>query len=256
MIERIFSPRTDYDPYPSFALDAVAREFVGYHVTDTPARLTRFLEGKEDLCLMGSAMDDLGAGLYVSAMPQIWASRSTNKWAFLKELDEEGTRRLCQCLADEPALKNDRWVTASEKAEALKALERVATGKLGSDSLVMILANQPYNIPFSSPEWLQPRGFTPSPQPVVMEIRFKGTIAMLDQTPTAQELLEIGRAHSGVAVRNGFGSVAQAVLWKREDIVGWKPAEPTSRKPLPAIPRVPMPAEVGADASIPSTIDR
>ncbi len=256
MIERIFSPRTDYDPYPSFVLDAAAREFIGYHVTDNPARLTEFLEGKGDLRSLGSEMDDLGAGLYVSAMPQIWSSRSTNKWSFLKNLDEEGRRRLCQCLSDEPVLKNDRWVTSSEKAEALQTLDRVAAGKIGPDALVMVLANQPFNIPFSSPEWLQPRGFAPSAQPAVMEIRFSGTIAMLDQAPTAQELAEIARVHSGVAVRNGFGSVAQAVLWRRENIIGWKVAPTPGHDALPAIPRVPAPLEAGANASLSPAIDR
>jgi hypothetical protein len=254
-IDRIFSHRQSDSPSPAFDLDRETGEFVGWHVTDHPIRLAEFLSGKGDLRTMGAETDDLGRGLYVSAQPQIWLNRSRSKWDFLPRLDEAGRRRLCDCLRKDPVLIEGHGLTSSEKQSAEATLVAVADGKYSTSALVSLLANQPYNISFGSPDWLSRHDFTPGPQPALMEIRWRGTMAMLDQSPAAEELADLGRVHAGAAIRNGFGSTAQAVLWKSETITRWQVARDLMRTLglTPEIPRVPrIPAVIltsGADQS-------
>jgi hypothetical protein len=240
-IDRIYHPKHDFDPAPAFAIDRKTDEFVGWHVTDQPLKLAEFLCAKKDLRYLGSSSDDLGPGLYVSGQPEVWLSRSRSKWNFLSKLDDGERMRLCDQIRQDPILEAGHGLTVEERKQAEKTLSAVANGQYSTSALVSLLANQPYNIEFGSPEWLEKRGFSQGPQPKLMEIRWRGTMPMLDNTPTGEDLRHLERNHVGAAIKNGFGSVAQAVIWKRESLTRWEVARGLMRDLglLPVIARTP-----------------
>ena len=189
-------------------------ELVGYHVTDDAAGLVAFLEGGGDV-LSGRARDkfgDLGAGLYVSATPQLWTGRATGKWDFLENLDDAQRHSLADAIRATSQLRDTGYVNADERERALRDLARFESGE---PSYIVYLAGQPYNIAFWKRDFLEPLGIPVGRGPEAVEVRFTGRFVELDGGLVDYGLPDALRAagYQGMFTRGGFSTIPQLVIW-------------------------------------------
>ncbi len=206
------------------------QEFVGYHVTDNPERVIRTLEQGVPLDQGRDAdkFGDLCPGLYFSAAPQLWMGRAVRKWDFLERLTPDERQRLGEALLAHQNMNWPGYLTESEKEWAQKTIERfVQSGHTGS---ILSLADQPYNIAFWKPDFLEPLGITPAPQPQAVEVRVRGSFAEMDRpmpsSQTCELMKEAGLA--GAFTRSGFATTPQMVVWKNDAVTQFGRYRPRS----------------------------
>jgi hypothetical protein len=91
--------RCDDDNLGGAALMTSECDLRGWHVTDDPAKLIEAIESG-NIVKEEKAFQELGPGLYISAVPHVWTGRSTKKWAFLSKLDKSERRTLALALVE------------------------------------------------------------------------------------------------------------------------------------------------------------
>ena len=191
-----------------------------WHVTDDPQSVLSAIQ--EDRLEEGGMREwhDLGPGLYLSAVPAYWVGRATGKWDFLQRLSPAEAaalaRAVWRCLEE----RGPGYLTQSERDRALQQVEGVTAGQW-PPSMLLSLADQPYNVSFWKPGFLSPLGIEPSAPPRVIEFHLRGRFAeMISAALPAdlrQELRDAGL--SGAFVRSGWGSDPQMVLWDEKAVV-------------------------------------
>lgn len=196
-------------------------KIVAWHVTDRPDAVVRAIKKRQDFVQSygpKGANAELGPGLYVSAVPHIWIGRSSNKWAFLKTLEDADEHKLLMHLAAEVESDAARGrLTASEKKRAFDAIALVEEGKVGVSYLVSTLASQPYVIEFWKPGWLTEAGLEAYVQkpPQAVKVEVMGEFAELPgaypSAPVLRALRKSGLA--GAFVRGGAVGNAEMVVW-------------------------------------------
>lgn len=200
-------------------------DLVSFHVTDGPQRLIRFLRRRGDVrAAFGprGRSAELGPGLYVGN-PRFWTGRSTDKWAFLTRITSAERERLIRALqARVDAERTRGYITENEHERAVRTLDRAARGLIDFGGVVGLLANQPYNVAFWRPEFLQTLGIAAGGKPGVVEVRFRGRFAELAGShPPATVLRLLRRAGlQGAFTRAGMTTNPELVIWDPRAVVG------------------------------------
>lgn len=157
---------------------------MGYHLTDNPEQTIATIYGKKKLTAtyrkgMGK-YSELGPGLYVSAAPQLWIGRSTGKYDFLKNLTDPQRIQLAKAILKHPNLVGQkfpdgqvyRYVSRSEEQNARRWVSEWL--RFRHNPTLTLVADQPYNIKFWSPEFLKPLGIQPAAPPKLLRVEFTG----------------------------------------------------------------------------------
>ncbi len=191
-----------------------------YHVADSSDRVLNALKNNVPLVTSGDVGRELGPGLYLSAMPQIWVSRAGGKWAFLKGLSPEAMNRLLDALANHHHFQQKNYLTSWEIQSAKDLIDRVRRGFYQDPCALIRLVDQPYNIRFWTPGFLRPLGIEPSPPPRKVLVHFAGKFAKFDNCPYDEILpLHADPELAGAFVPNGFSTMGQLVIWKNAAII-------------------------------------
>jgi hypothetical protein len=203
-------------------------EITTFHVTDNPDNVINTLKSGGDITKTRSEglVGDLGtSGLYVSDAPQIWTSRSKGKWNFLNELsNNEKDKLIDQISTDIKQQLSTDYITKSEYDTAIRDLGNIRSGDYSNDVLVNY-ADQPYNITFYEPKYLEKLNIKPSKQPEIVEMKLKGKFADIsnvhftfesDRTALIEQLKQAG--YDGAFVKAGIGQTQQGVIWNKDVI--------------------------------------
>jgi hypothetical protein len=190
------------------------------HVTDTPEQVEQGLnDAPEDLTTaFGNEGDDLGAGFYGSAVPQIWMSRSAGKWDFLSSMTSAQKQDYVTYLRGKiEQQRSVKYITANEYERAVRDLGYFETGQT---DYITWTAEQPYNIESWKPETLATLGITPGKQPEVMDIRLRGRFVDLTAGGFRQSDVEElqKRGYDGAYVQGSFSYTPQFVIWNKAAI--------------------------------------
>lgn len=207
------------------------------HVTDDQAAVLAIIQAGGDL-QEARPYGDICGGLYVSACPDFWASRSRKKWDFMELLPPESHERLRKALEERvEEQKATGYITASERENALGILnEWRATGYW---QVVTILAGQPFNIDIQ--ELARRLGIGEPARPSYVPVRFQGrylevmdretwkiaaelarrTFGISDAMLTQQDLCAALRRHGwdGAFTRASMGTNPELVIWSADKIM-------------------------------------
>lgn len=199
---------------------------IGWHVTDDPTRALRTFRERRDFdegYLPHEKGQELGPGLYVSAVPHYWKGRSRKKWSFLDTLTREQRWALLTALLERVVKQTrDRYITRSEAESAIRELRAAAHNPSYVPAAVIHLANQPYNIASADPRFLLKLGISEGYQPKLLRVEFKGRYAFVEGGGFHH------RAGYGIVRRlgfdgafcvGGFSGDPQTVLWKRAAVI-------------------------------------
>lgn len=196
-----------------------------WHVTNDAKQTIELIESGIPLLEMGGEHRDLrelGPGLYMSAVPQLWIGRATKKWEFLEHLNPMQRQVLADALGEIVlGQRQTGYITEGEYEMANKDLGYFA--EKGSVGHVLQLAGQPFNIGFWKPDFLKPLGIKPGPEPEVVEFLVQGIFAGFDNQPQTRDIKDtIKGGLSGCFLRGGLVNIAQMVVWRDDAIVGMK----------------------------------
>lgn len=191
------------------------RSMQGFHVTDNPGIVKGVLASGGSLRSADRWHPELGTGLYISDAPQYWSGRSTSKWDFLKNLDDQQKTRLLDELTKEvDELNVGKRLTENEYEMGTRHIGHVREGRLPPGILVGALANQPFNIRFSEPGYLAKLGIPAAKQPDIVPVKAKGLFAEMNRhlhDEEAQALLDAGV--QGAFTRSGWSTNPEMVIW-------------------------------------------
>ena len=203
---------------------------IAWHVTSDPARVIRIVRKKADLEQAYGAHGktaELGAGLYLSAVPQLWTGRAMGKWAFLKALSSVDLLRLIEALRAELRSKRREhggeynMISPNEYERGIRDIGYVSNGTYDPDVLVF-LAGQPYSIPFWRDDWLKNVGLRQPAAPASVEFHFRGRFAAVDTAgawPGAVRALKrIRPLIHGAFLSGGYTDTGQIVIWDARSI--------------------------------------
>lgn len=211
-------------------VDAETGEFVGVHVTSNPDRAEEALREGKDIADTRDRdkFGDIGPGLYMSAAPQLWTGRATEKWSFADKVTPEQRGKIANKVRDVLfEHRKDKYITQGELENGLRDLRnwRKIPGMVP-----IFLADQPYNIKWWEPEFLEPLGVTPGKQPAQVTMRVRGRFVdagslkgLSSFTPEMVESLKAG-GWVGAYAEGGFSAYPQLVVWDKRGVTkfgGW-----------------------------------
>lgn len=205
-------------------------EIIGYHVTDSGSRVVAALEDEGRTIIDGytGPENELGPGLYISAVPERWLNRAQRKWAFAHRLTEEQRGLVVDKIRTELDAKSPGHLSQIEIDRALRDLEGIRTGELDPDQLRRF-AEQPYNIRVWHEDWLTPLGIEPGAAPLKVEVRAKGKFADLSRSgiPDGARIRQLmDRGYDGAFINGRGAGAPQLVIWNKRAITQfgeWKP---------------------------------
>lgn len=214
---------------------------VAYHLTDNPDEVIRRV--RADNLIAMNPYGDLGAGFYVSSVPQYWRSRSSMKWEFATGLNMQQRQRLVEIILSNPNYRKGGGYLADFEVDHLrKDLNTYVT--TGDVTYLVFTGNQPYNVTVT--EEITKKAGLPSPrEPGLVEVRLKGKFidgAKLYSSPNYQEILKAAKmrsrpgeyeqdiintwlntqGYSGIFTKSGFSTNPEMVVWDRKAIVGMR----------------------------------
>jgi hypothetical protein len=199
-------------------------ELVGIHVTDKPQRMAEVLKSGEDIGHSYNKgeqrIEELGPGLYISAVPQLWMGRSTGKYDFAKDLTPEQKQTLADAILNHQHVTGD-YLASFEKEYVRRDVARFLSDNTpGAINSIAMLAGQPYNIPFWQPEFLQSLGIEPAKQPEQVQVRARGRFADLTSHQGDVKLFQSlkQQGFEGAFARQGISATAQCCIWKTSAI--------------------------------------
>jgi len=197
-----------------------------WHVTNDAKHTMAMVKAGTPLHELGRAHQELGPGLYMSAVPHMWVGRATGKWDFLERLDLDQRQKLADALGKIILRQvQDGYITKNEYDRANQDLEHFTS--TGGTGFVLQVADQPYNIGFWKPNFLEPLGIEPGEAPEIVEFLVKGVFAGFDNQPQTAEVVKlIESGLDGCFLRGGLVNVAQMVVWRNKAIVGMKRENP------------------------------
>jgi hypothetical protein len=218
------NPPPEPDRFLGFAAvyNERTKTMTAWHITNDADRTMKAVKDGTPLHEMGHAHQELGVGLYMSAVPQLWMGRAHGKWSFLDTLTDDERDRLAMALAKMVLRqRQDGYITENEYKMANRDLDLFE--KSGSPGAVIQLAGQPFNISFWKPSFLEPLDIKPGKEPEVIEFKLRGIFAGMDHHPSRDEIeaLMIDE-FDGAFLRGGLVTIAQMSVWRNEAIVGMK----------------------------------
>ena len=206
---------------------------IGYHVTDNPEQVFQTIKSSKKLTATygkKSKYAELGPGLYLSAIPNYWMSRSVGKWDFLSKLTPQQRKLLADKIKNDSNIvgqkykDNDgqekiyQYISKNEKESAYRDIDLWL--KTGHDPVIVGLAGQPYNIKFWQPEYLKELGIEASKPPFVVKVTCSGKFVNMDNHvgdwPFIANMIRAG--YDGAFVKGGFSGNPEMVVWKKECI--------------------------------------
>lgn len=204
--------------------DETTRICTGIHITDDPRNVIRKLRAGRDpdyAAPEARVQQELGPGLYVSAVPQLWMGRSTGKWLFLTRLTEAERETLANAVVARVNEQHSQRYVSDREAQTMLRDLGYAKSTPGVTHPFVQAAGQPFNIKVWSKEFLSPLGIEASGEPQEVEVEFQGTFAEFSGGYLPEQAYRILRylGADGAYIRNGFSAVAQTVIWTRSAIV-------------------------------------
>jgi len=200
------------------------RNIVGWHVTDNSRRMRQVVKKSGSIMkAYGSrgGTAELGPGLYMSAVPQVWVGRSTDKWSFLKELSKSDVKKLATSVEkDIDRMKDAGHISGSEAEYAYRDIGYVKSGQADADVLVRF-AGMPYSVAFWKSDYLQRLGLQRGNKgPMVVEIRVQGKYAKIDRGHATHGALRTLRrgGFDGAFMSGGWSNEPQLVVWNTKAI--------------------------------------
>ena len=203
--------RCDDDNLGGAALLTSECDLRGWHITDDPAKLVDAIESghivKEE-----KSYQELGPGLYISAVPHVWTGRSTKKWAFLSKLTKSERRELALALVETIVEdRQQRRISQSEAERGVRDAERYVDDP---EQYIVYLASAPYGYPFWRRDYLEGIGLAQhSRTPVMVEIRATGRFVELGRNLAGKEWRSLSRRFDGAYQKTSMGTTAQTVIW-------------------------------------------
>ena len=203
---------------------------VGWHVTDNPQKVFDALKSGKQLTASYrkgvGKYAELGPGLYVSGVPHFWMNRSTGKWNFLKGLAPDQKQKLADAIRNSRTLKGipmgDGTTFMNVSKYEVETANRYIDQWLATDNegIIVMLAGQPYNIPFWQPDFLKPLGIEPSPAPKKVKITFSGKFADLSNNVANWPVIAdcIRKGYDGGFNPGGMVSNPELCIWRHECI--------------------------------------
>jgi hypothetical protein len=214
----------------AYAKDGMAE---ATHITDDPAVLMHVLE--RNLPIEQRAGDLGVGGLHVSDAPGIWTSRSNGKWDFVGRLTDGERNKLANELEWQvnESFKHGH-IAKHEHERAVRAADDFRDGQ---NHAIGTLANQPYNVPASDPEFLERLGIEAGSQPTHVPVHLQGSFVQLEHslTPEALEALKAA-GFDGAFTKGGMSTTPQLVVWNNKAVKGfgdWKAPVPHEVEPGP-----------------------
>ena len=217
------------DDYREFgnAAQVIEGAIIMYHLSDSDKLVNELEEGNlisETYDTSDVKKEELGAGVYGSAIPEYWVARSTDKYEFIKTLSVEKRKELCNKLKD---TLNDYalggYITQSEYQYAITGIREFE--KTGSISQILTVAGQPYNIRFWENDYLKSIGVENTLLPKVIALKAKGVFVEFSDAPYLTKkdtdiLISLGV--DGAFVAGGIISNPEMVIFNTEAIEGYR----------------------------------
>lgn len=218
--------------------------FTAWYVTDDRFEVEHVLSKRQKLW-EGRYLGSICPGLYLTTYTGSRERHSRKRWAFLKDLDQEGVAKLHQAIRSELLRETtERYITEWEYTRAMDSLDRWLENK-EHDYGVLHVGDQPYNI--DVPKIAKDIGVAEPGKPDVIQVYFEGryldltekdaneeaaflTGAVLGKEPgavTRDEVCDVLRAEGwdGAFTRTGFSTSAEIVIWNGDKIMrygGWR----------------------------------
>jgi hypothetical protein len=189
------------------------------HVTNNHAGALKALQAGDVTSHNKDAHEDLGAGLYASAVPHYWRGRATNRWDFLPKLKTEQVHRLADHAIGQlqQAVKSG-YNSESEANPRIRELHDLKAGKLPPAALQWV-ADQPYNIDLANPLLLKEHGIDPGQQPEEVHVKAQGKFAELNRQISHDERKQLeGLGFHGAYITGGMHGSPQVVIWDHNAI--------------------------------------
>ena len=194
---------------------------MGYHVCNDPGRALTALRASQDIYeIYGAEHDDdeLGPGLSVSIVPQLWMGRATSKWDFMQRLSDDDRKRISQAILASPMM--DRYRLTQSEIDRAKQWLGYWIADPKHDYVLPFLADQPYCVPVWKPEFLEPLGIQAGTQPKQIEVVFRGKfVDLTDQRSDWRPYRSQGL--DGAFQRGGFTTTGQLCIWRKRAIVSF-----------------------------------
>jgi len=197
----------------------------GWHICDDPNRVWNALKDARDIYEIYGAErdeDELGPGLYMSAVPQLWMGRANNKWDFLKRLTKEERMKISQAVKTDEKMdrsKNYGYLSQSEIDRAFRDLDKWVEDPI-HDYAVVFLSDQPYNFKIWSPEFLNKLGIKAGTQPQQVEVVARGKFVDLTDQRVSWRIYR-DQGLDGAFHRGGFTTTGQLCIWRKKAIVSF-----------------------------------
>jgi hypothetical protein len=196
---------------------------VGWHITSDPAKVEGMLRrGASVMKAYGArgAHAEYGPGLYISAAPQLWTSRATGKWDFIKRLTAEQLEAVSEALQAEVVHQRETgYISQGEYEVAIRRL----TQEREYPQWWVDLAGQPYNISWWRDAWLESHGLRGLQQrpPSVVEVWLAGRYARMSHGYADRKVLnQLRRAgFQGAFHPGGMIGDPQLVVWDQDAIL-------------------------------------
>lgn len=195
------------------SVNAETGEITGIHVTSDVARVVKALDEGDVIKTHSETFQDLGPGLYVSGTPQLWMGRAPAKWDFVETITPEERTRLVSALRERIAQdRSTQYITENEQETANSYIDQLEGGY--TEAAVM-LADQPYNLRWWEPSFLEPLKIKPGTQPAQIPVRLRGTFADLSGQQVTDEAITTLRKQGfdGAFQKGGMVEVPQLVVW-------------------------------------------
>jgi hypothetical protein len=191
-----------------------------YHVTDNNNLVNSLAAGqnpKDTYITDETKREELGSGVYGSAVPEFWANRSSNKYGFLKDLPKEKQKALANKIKDTlNQYISKGYITPSEYEYGVKSVREYE--KIGTENQLLSVAEQPYNIRFWENDYLKDLGIENDGIPNVVAIKAKGNFAEFSDAPylTKADVDKlIASGIDGAFVGGGFVNNPELVIFNK-----------------------------------------
>ena len=198
-----------------------------YHVTDNDNLVNSLTAGKnpkDTYNTDGTKREELGSGVYGSAVPEYWANRSANKYGFLKDLPKEKQKLLANKIKDSlNQYISKGYITPSEYEYGIKSVREYE--KSGNENQLLSVSGQPYNIRFWENDYLKDLAIENNGIPNVVAIKAKGNFIEFSDAPylTKSDVDKlIASGVDGAFVGGGFVNNPELVIFNKDAIQGYR----------------------------------
>lgn len=205
----------------------------GYHVSDNPENLMKTFNGPKKLTATygkKSRYAEMGPGLYLSGVPNMWMNRSNGKWDFLKTLTPDQKQALANKLMHDQVFvgkkykDNDgsekiyNYISQHEKEMGFRDIKNWLDS--GFDGMLVGLAGQPFNIRFWEPEYLRDLGIKPGQPPKIVKVTVSGKFVNMKSHifdwPYISKMIRAG--YDGGFNPGGYTGNPEMCVWRKEAI--------------------------------------